>query len=53
MKTQKTGRKVKKVRSNIKNAIVAASETSWAIMTAFVAGLVTPPVHAKGAPLTG
>ena len=56
MKTQKNGRKanhVTKVKSYLKEAVNAIAETSWVIMTGFVVGLVTPSVHARGAPLKG
>ena len=56
MKTQMNGRKANhldQVKSYLKEVVNALAETSWAIMTGFVVGLVTPSVHARGAPLKG
>jgi hypothetical protein len=56
MKTQKNGRKANyldQVKLYLKEVINAVAETSWAIMTGFVVGLVTPSVHARGALLKG
>jgi hypothetical protein len=52
METVKTGRKADQVKSGLKKVVNAAAETSWAIATGLAAGLVTPSIHAKGAPLT-
>jgi hypothetical protein len=53
MRAQKAGRKAKQVKFGLKRVVNAIAETSWAITTGFAAGLVTPSVHAKGAPLAG
>ena len=53
MKKTKNSRKAKQVKPDIKYlkfVTVSLIETIWAIMTSFVAGLVTPSIYAKGAP---
>jgi hypothetical protein len=54
MKARKTGRKthhLNQAKLRLNEVIVATAETSWVIMTGLAAVLVTPSVHAKGAPL--
>lgn len=47
MKAHKKGNQMK---FYLKKVVTATIETSWAITTGLAAGLVTPSIHAKGAP---
>lgn len=51
-KYNKTGQiaKIKHAKSYLIEIVKAIIETSWAIMASLAAGLVTPSIHAKGAP---
>ena len=50
---RKTGRRKAQVKSKAAKFTDAVATTIWAIATNWAAGLVTLPLHAKGAPQCG
>jgi len=50
---RKTGRRKAQMKSNAAKFTGAVATTIWAIATSWAAGLVTTPLHEKGAPAYG
>lgn len=50
---RKTGRRKAQMKSNAATLTSAVASTIWAIATSWAAGLVTLPLHEKGAPGSG